>query len=349
MDYTIQPGDNLTKIARRAGVSIDAILAANPQITDRNVIGSSRATSMLRLPAGANPIQTGRGPSVGAAFQQSAAQPPRPAAPATPPPAAVVTPAPQTATPPVPPAAPIIVQPPPARVEAPARVEPPAADGKPAPLRIGFSAGAAMPQIRPPQQRPAIDEDSIRDRIVARAASYVGLSEQGGDNRGGGIGRFMRNNITNAAWCAGFTSTVMEEEVPGAMRVTMGAGDQIQQARRAKAYYGLESGYTPRRGDLIFFDRGEPGRAWQRHVGIVEGVNPDGSIRTIEGNRARPGMENAPYDPNEPDAVRRITYRPEEFAQNRILGFGDIMTMHRANGPGRTVEASVQRPTLPQL
>lgn len=36
--YVVQPGDTLFRIGRRFGVTVGAILAANPQITDPNVI-----------------------------------------------------------------------------------------------------------------------------------------------------------------------------------------------------------------------------------------------------------------------------------------------------------------------
>lgn len=36
--YTVQPGDSLSKIANKYNVSLDQIIAANPQIKDPNVI-----------------------------------------------------------------------------------------------------------------------------------------------------------------------------------------------------------------------------------------------------------------------------------------------------------------------
>lgn len=36
--YVVQPGDTMFLIARRLGVSLDAIVAANPQIADPSVI-----------------------------------------------------------------------------------------------------------------------------------------------------------------------------------------------------------------------------------------------------------------------------------------------------------------------
>ena len=51
--YTIKPGDNLTKIAKANGTSVDAIMKANPQIKDPNKIS---AGAKLNLPgSGGNP------------------------------------------------------------------------------------------------------------------------------------------------------------------------------------------------------------------------------------------------------------------------------------------------------
>ena len=50
-------------------------------------------------------------------------------------------------------------------------------------------------------------------------------------------------------------------------------------------FRGLEEGYTPKPGDLIFFDRDEDGRA--DRVGIVSEVNREsGTINTLEGGRS---------------------------------------------------------------
>lgn len=46
-DYLIQKGDNLTKIARANGTTIDAIMAANPQIKNRNLIYAGQT---LKIP-----------------------------------------------------------------------------------------------------------------------------------------------------------------------------------------------------------------------------------------------------------------------------------------------------------
>jgi nucleoid-associated protein YgaU len=45
--YTVQPGDGLSAIATRFGITVDAILAANPQITNPNLISSGQ---VIHLP-----------------------------------------------------------------------------------------------------------------------------------------------------------------------------------------------------------------------------------------------------------------------------------------------------------
>jgi surface antigen len=44
---------------------------------------------------------------------------------------------------------------------------------------------------------------------------------------------------------------------------------------------------NPQPGDIVIFDWEGKGEAW--HVGLVKGVNADGSIQTIEGNTSQPG------------------------------------------------------------
>ncbi len=56
MTYTVQPGDTMYNIARRFGVSLDALIAANPQVTDPSQI---RPGQVLNIPTTApGPGQT---------------------------------------------------------------------------------------------------------------------------------------------------------------------------------------------------------------------------------------------------------------------------------------------------
>ena len=59
--------------------------------------------------------------------------------------------------------------------------------------------------------------------------------------------------------------------------------------------------YTPKPGDVMIQKNG------CSHTGIVESVDPDGTIHTIEGNYS--------------NAVKRVTYRPGSEGYNKISGF----------------------------
>lgn len=64
----------------------------------------------------------------------------------------------------------------------------------------------------------------------------------------------------------------------------------------------------PRPGDVVFFDWSSDGVA--DHVGIVEAVNPDGSVATIEGNTSTSNNSNGG------EVMRRTR------SQGNIQGFG---------------------------
>jgi LysM repeat protein len=53
--YVVQPGDNLTRIAQRLGTTVQAILAANPQITNPNLIFVGQ---VIQIPSGQGPTPT---------------------------------------------------------------------------------------------------------------------------------------------------------------------------------------------------------------------------------------------------------------------------------------------------
>lgn len=79
-------------------------------------------------------------------------------------------------------------------------------------------------------------------------------------------------------WCAYFTSWAAREAgMPlGDSGEGFGSVDALYAwAQRAGRAVSNGTGVVPRPGDLI---------VWDEHVGVVESVQPDGSIATIEGN-----------------------------------------------------------------
>ena len=84
------------------------------------------------------------------------------------------------------------------------------------------------------------------------------------------------------AWCQQFAWWVMREAGCGALvpksASTIATYDWFKQRGQAPK--------EPRPGDLVFFNWRDGSRAWPmpQHVGIVEHVNSDGSLTTLEGN-----------------------------------------------------------------
>jgi hypothetical protein len=118
-------------------------------------------------------------------------------------------------------------------------------------------------------------------RALAAAASAVGVTEDPpGSNDGAGLATF-RASVAGAApgepWCAYFASWAAAQA-----GTPLGDGGRgIGSAEGIAEWAGrtgrlLPAGATPSPGDLVLFG--------SRHVGIVESVNADGTLTTVEGN-----------------------------------------------------------------
>ena len=123
--------------------------------------------------------------------------------------------------------------------------------------------------------------------ILSRAASQIGTGEI---PPGSNITKYgLWYGMLRAPWCAMFVSWVFYHE---GMPLPFQNGKGF-----AACVYGV-AGFkkkgqwhtsNPRPGDVVFFDW-EGGR-FTDHVGIVESVNGDGSINTIEGNTSNNRVE----------------------------------------------------------
>jgi hypothetical protein len=116
--------------------------------------------------------------------------------------------------------------------------------------------------------------------IVAAAAGEVGQAEQPpGSNDSPRIAQYRQATAGSPGpgpWCAYFASwacrqagTPIGENGAGGGSVD-GLYAWAQRVGRAEG-----ASYTPKPGDLI---------VWDEHIGVVESVLPDGSVKTIEGN-----------------------------------------------------------------
>jgi hypothetical protein len=122
---------------------------------------------------------------------------------------------------------------------------------------------------------------STGQRALAIAQSAIGVAEDPpGSNDGPGLATF-RSAVAGAApgqpWCAYFVSWAAQQA--GAPIGDGGAG--IGSVEGIADWAGrtgrlLPAGSTPASGDLVLFGG--------RHVGIVENVNADGTLTTVEGN-----------------------------------------------------------------
>lgn len=117
--------------------------------------------------------------------------------------------------------------------------------------------------------------------VLAAAETQVGASEQPpGSNDGPQIATY-RTAVAGAAagepWCAYFASwAAAQAGTPlGTSGEGLGSVAQITSWAQQTGRY-LPAGSAPQPGDLILFG--------DRHVGVVESVDPDGSINTVEGN-----------------------------------------------------------------
>lgn len=146
-----------------------------------------------------------------------------------------------------------------------------------------------------PAAAPMLGAGTTGQRALAAAQAEVGVAEQPpGSNDGPRIAEYRTATAGSAVgpWCAYFTSWCASQAgVPlGEVGQGFGSVDALYAwAQRTGRAVPAGPGVSPSPGDLI---------GWGgRHIGIVESVDPDGSIHTIEGNSS--------------NAVSRRTYGPD--------------------------------------
>lgn len=141
------------------------------------------------------------------------------------------------------------------------------------------------------------------DRVVAEAAKWVGYVEGPRDNE---TVFGARSGFQFQPWCGSFTNAVLADAG------LAGEPSSVYTPAGLAAYRRLgRSPSQPARGDLVFFNF--PGGEGVDHVGVVERVNQDGTLETIEGNTS-PG--NTGSQSNGGGVYRR--HRPRSV----VAGFG---------------------------
>ena len=190
---------------------------------------------------------------------------------------------------------------------------------------------------------PIIDQPTITSasplgaKIVAAAEVELGHGEVGYDNQGPDVHRYkaVTHHITdNKAWCADFASYILHKTAPGLIDPTSLAMKLKSQFAAHHAFFAADSDYKPKPGDLILF--GAKSNVHHGHVGFVTGVDADGTVHTIEGNKAAPEYKNLKegvdyqWSADCPDQVRRVSYTKKDFAELKyttLLGYGSVDAM----------------------
>ena len=153
-----------------------------------------------------------------------------------------------------------------------------------------LAAGKATPAA-------TVNGATVGDRLLAAARGEVGQTESPpGSNDSARIRTYRTATVGSSVgpWCAYFASWAARQAgAPlGDQGQGFGAVDDVWGWAKSRGK-AVPVGQAPRPGDLVIMNE---------HMGIVESVQPDGRIATIEGN--------------ESNAVTRAVRRPSE-----IVGF----------------------------
>jgi hypothetical protein len=146
-----------------------------------------------------------------------------------------------------------------------------------------------------PASAPMLGAGTAGQRALAAAQAEVGVAEQPpGSNDGPRIAEYRTATAGSGVgpWCAYFLSWCASQAGAPIGEVGQGFGSVeavYAWAQRTGRAVPAGPGVAPSPGDLIVWGG--------RHIGIVESVDPDGSIHTIEGNSS--------------NAVSRRTYGPD--------------------------------------
>jgi hypothetical protein len=131
---------------------------------------------------------------------------------------------------------------------------------------------------------------SVGQRMIALAQKEIGVTEQPpGSNDSPRIADYRKATAGSGIgpWCSYFTSWLAKSAgAPlGEQGQGFGSVDAVYAwAQRTGRATNNGPGVTPKAGDLIVFDE---------HIGLVESVDGDGTVHTIEGNSSNQVIRRA--------------------------------------------------------
>ncbi|NJK69335.1 MAG: alpha/beta fold hydrolase [Microcoleus sp. SU_5_3] len=192
----------------------------------------------------------------------------------------------------------------------------------------------------PPNTSTPLSDPTQKLLNVAR--SYIGVREQGGDNRGRQVEEFQRaiGGAAAEAWCMSFAQYCIK-----AAESETQANSQVTQSEHCLTVWNgspsqLRSS-RPEPGSLVIWRHGNSSKG---HVGIVEAVNSDGTFTTIEGNTSDSSGIN-----REGDGVYRKQRDLDGAGDMRVVGFLKVFpdyTPADVSDPSSPPESST-KPTAP--
>lgn len=130
------------------------------------------------------------------------------------------------------------------------------------------------------------------NQIIEKAQSFIGIKENPSDSNNVIFNTwYYGRDVYGSAypWCCTFVSYVFSqcgaiELIGGKSALCLNTGQWFKNQGR---FYVS----NPQPGDIVFFKYGTNSR-WTNHIGIVESVNVNGSINTIEGNTSKTSDDN---------------------------------------------------------
>ncbi len=132
-----------------------------------------------------------------------------------------------------------------------------------------------------------VDGDALAVRALEVAISQIGRGEEGGNNRGPDVEKYIHPARPPQNWCGGFASWCYEAaagELGAPLPFARSLGAKRLGANVAAVGRRFTDPTEARPGDLMVFHRGAHG-SWMGHVAMVDDAVIDGPcVPTIEGN-----------------------------------------------------------------
>lgn len=149
----------------------------------------------------------------------------------------------------------------------------------------------------------ARNHDALAGRALAVAISQLGRGEEGKNNQGDDVAKYLAPSKPPLFWCAGFAGWCYEEAARGLGRdlpFTRSLGAKTLGRNVAAVGRRFMAAGEADPGDLLVLHRHDGTGSVKGHVAIVDSHPSKLVLNVIEGNKGR-----------FPSVVKRSTYNPE--------------------------------------